>query len=108
MTLEKWQEIVDKIHKQYQVLAEEAGSLTPDPGTFINIAFKLPLGEFKLELRTTPRVLNKKTHYNNRAGASTTVEYVYDDKESVLTLHAYKMVGGEWEEVSAGNFSNGL
>ncbi len=105
MTQEKWQEIIDKIRAQYEILSEESGSLTPDPGTFVSIAFKLPLGEFKLELRTTPRVLNKKTHYTNRAGASTTVEYVYDDKENVLTLHAYKMVGEEWNEISADGFS---
>ena len=70
------------------------------------IIFKGPLGRMKLEFITRPVVLDRKTKYSNRLGASTVVDYVYSPDEKTHKLKAYKFdeALNDWQEMEAKKF----
>jgi len=62
-----------------------------------------PQGKMKLARTTRPLVVDKKTHFSNRIGGGTHVEYIYSKTESTsrVRLYRWKEAVTDWEEVDA-------
>jgi hypothetical protein len=99
MTYDKWQDIVNKVKTGFKVINQGKEGLDGVPGIKEFVEFSGPLGEMRLELVQKPVILDKKTHYSNRIGSQSAVEYVYDDKEKTLTFKVFKKNGENWEEL---------
>lgn len=107
MLPEKWQQTVGNIKDNFKV--EEDGKLRVEEegGADIEyIIFNGPLGRMKLEFISRPVVLDRKTKYSNRLGATTVVEYVYSLDEKTHKLKAYKWdeALNDWLEMEAKKF----
>jgi len=57
----------------------------------------------KLARTTRPLVVDKKTHFSNRIGGGTHVEYIYSKTESTSRVRLYRWNEGksDWDEVDA-------
>ncbi len=91
MLPERWQDIVEQVKKNFEV--EDSGVEESDDngGTTIEfIVFNGPLGRLRLEYETHPVILETKTHYSNRIGSETNIEYVYSDTETSNHLYVYR------------------
>ena len=107
MLPEKWQEIVGNIKDNFKV--EESGRehLEAEGGAGIEyIIFNGPLGKMKLEFISRPVILDKKTKYSKRLGATTVIDYVYSPEEKFHKLKAYKWdeALNDWLEMEAKKF----
>jgi hypothetical protein len=62
-----------------------------------------PQGKMKLARTTRPLVVDKKTHFSNRAGGSTHVEYVFSKTETTSRVRLFRWIEAtnDWEEVDA-------
>ncbi|MDO8667970.1 MAG: hypothetical protein Q7K35_02615 [bacterium] len=107
MLPEKWQQIVGNIKDNFKVEADGKERFEEDGGSDIEyIIFNGPLGKMRLEFITRPVVLDRKTKYSNRLGATTVVEYVYSPDEKNHKLKAYKWdeAINDWLEMEAKKF----
>ena len=107
MLPEKWKQVVGHIKDSFTVLDEGQQHLEDEGGVDIEyIEFEGPLGKMRLEYVSKPVVLDKKTHYSNRIGSETKVDYVYSETEKTQTMSAYKWDDeqDDWAEVEASMF----
>ena len=107
MLPKKWQEIVGNIKDNFKV--EETGKerLEDEGGAEIEyIIFNGPLGLMKLEFISRPVILDKKTKYSKRIGATTVIDYIYSPDEKFHKLKAYKWdeALNDWLEMEAKKF----
>lgn len=110
MNIEKWQQIKENIEQNFTVEAQgtedllvETGEGSVKQGTAEHIVFDSPMGRVKLRLEEKPKLEDKKYFYSHRAGDAARVEYKFSDKETVLTLKAYKWneLEDDWKEIDA-------
>ncbi len=95
MTKNKWLDLVDMIKEKFEIIAEDKESLGENtPGEKHLLEFEGPLGKIRLEFVEKPKLLEVKTLYSARAGSNIKVNKIYDDKEKVSYLNAYK-----WNEI---------
>ncbi|MCX6784852.1 MAG: hypothetical protein NTV81_02865 [Candidatus Komeilibacteria bacterium] len=103
---ERWQELKERLQQKFSNFKLEDKSTTEPPVTQEYAYFSLPssprvrLGEAGQEIRLIwskrPKVLDKKTHYSNRAGGDVQVDYQYAADEYVYSLEAEQELGGNW------------
>jgi hypothetical protein len=62
-----------------------------------------PQGKMKLARTTRPLVVDKKTHFSNRIGGGTHVEYIYSKTESTSRVRLYRWneATSDWVELDA-------
>lgn len=104
---EKWRQIVGQIKDNFKVEADGKERLETEGGAEVEyIIFNGPLGRMKLEFITKPVVLDRKTKYSKRLGATTVVEYVYSPDEKTHKLKAYRWdeAVNDWLEMEAKKF----
>ncbi|MBI2459654.1 MAG: hypothetical protein HYV53_03835 [Parcubacteria group bacterium] len=107
MLPEKWREIAGQIKDNFKV--EESGQehFEDEGGADIEyLVFNGPLGRMKLEFISRPVILDKKTKYSKRLGASTVINYIYSPDEKFHKLKAYKWdeALNDWLEMEAKKF----
>ncbi|MFH1890937.1 MAG: hypothetical protein ABIJ91_05255 [Candidatus Kuenenbacteria bacterium] len=108
MTKDKWLNLIDTVEGKFGVDKEYKEPISADiPGEKHIIEFSGPLGKMKLEFIEKPRVIDEKTTYSNRIGSHVKVEKIYDDKDKVCYLNAFKWdtASEEWEEMDANIFN---
>lgn len=107
MTYEKWLSLKGTLQDKFPGTEIGKEKMVEEDGEKEFIVCNTPVGRVKLEMVIKPRVIGKKTHYTNRFGAATTVEYEYDENEKTYTFKAYQMnsASGEWEEFKSDSFS---
>lgn len=96
MTLEKWEEIKQKILSSFEILNQETLTNEERREDIEIIEFMGPAGKMKVEWITRPKVLDKKTQYSNRIGSSVKVDYIYSPDEVTHTFKVYN-----WSEPAA-------
>lgn len=105
MTREKWQELVEKIRTSFDVIEHEKEKLDPEEGGGVleYIIFAGPLGEMRMELSDTPRVVGSTVLQSKRIGSTAHETLKYDESERVLTLHIYRWneIRDDWEELKS-------
>ena len=101
MTEEKWEQVVGQIKDSFDIESHETEEGDLDGESFEVLIFTNPLGRMRLVRQTKPRLLETKTLYSNRKGATGTEERVYSDTETVDMVRLYREVGGDWEEIDA-------
>lgn len=116
MHRDKWKDTIGLIKDRFSVVnevdtKEEIGEDVSGGVVFErseSIEFDGPLGKMKLELRTRPIVVEKKTNYSRRIGSDTDVKYVFSESENVSKFRAYKFDenADEWEEISGDMFND--
>lgn len=106
MTDEKWQEIKEKISKNFKVLEQHSQTknleyLGKKVGEEVieTIIFESPQGKIKLIRITRPLVLNKKFHYT-RCKDGAQIQYIYSQDEKTHRLEVYKwdQTLSEWQK----------
>lgn len=108
MLPEKWQEIIGKIKDNFKVLDSGQERFEDEGGREIEyIVFDGALGRMKLEFISKPVILDKKTKYSKRIGASTVVDYVYspDEKSHKLKVYKWDQALNDWQEIDAKKFN---
>lgn len=53
----------------------------------------------RLERRTGPAVVDRKSHYSHRGGTANRLEIIYDPDDIVHTVALLEKAGEEWEQV---------
>lgn len=106
MTLEKWEEIKQKILSSFEIFNQETLANEERREDIETIEFMGPAGKMKVEWITRPKVLDKKTQYSNRIGSSVSVDYVYSQDEVTHTFKVYNWQESleDWQEIKAGAF----
>ncbi|MCX6785477.1 MAG: hypothetical protein NTZ18_01330 [Candidatus Komeilibacteria bacterium] len=106
MTLEKWEEIKQKILSGFKILNQETLTDEERREDIEAIEFMGPAGKMKVAWITRPKVLDKKTQYSNRIGSSVSVDYVYSPDEITQTFKVYNWSDqlSDWQEIKAGAF----
>lgn len=106
MTLEKWEEIKQKILSSFEILNQETLNNEERHEDTEAIEFIGPSGKMKVEWITRPKVLDKKTQYSNRIGSSVSVDYVYSPDEVTHTFKVYNWNEAleDWQEIKPGAF----
>jgi hypothetical protein len=112
---EKWQELVEKCKSKFsQVRLEKQAALE----SLINqefLYFSLPSSprfageagqDIKLIWSKRPKVLDKKTHYSNRAGGDVQVDYQYSPDEFTYHLEAEVDQNGNWVKMDLNEIIN--
>lgn len=105
MTDEKWLDTVGRIKDDFRVLQERSEPLEGEPGTRDVIVFETPHGTIKLERVTRPVFLGERGVGGKGAGAAISLERLYDEDESMQSLHAFVKRGETWVAVDAGAFT---
>jgi hypothetical protein len=107
MTYERWQTLKGSLKDKFPQFTEGTEELDPGPGHYEFLECTTPMGQVRLELEVRPRILEKKTYFNKRAGSGTVVEYKYDENEHTLTLKAFRFdqASGDWVEVKPEAFA---
>ena len=103
MTEDKWQDILEKIKTQFEILNDEVEDHHEIPnGKVHTVIFNSPMGRVKVIRTLTPKVLDKKTVYSARAGSDMKVQYEYSKDEMVSRLQAFKWneLVDDWENIS--------
>jgi len=93
---ERWQELQERLRQKFSDFHLEIKDLAEPPLHQEYAYFSLPHQELRLIWTKKPRVLDKKTHYSNRIGGETTINYQYAADEYVFTLDAEINQGGTW------------
>jgi len=99
MTEEKWQQLKGELQDRCQ-----AFEIQKRPGDFAGeeietVLFTNQIGEFRLVRVVKPRVLGEKTYYSGRLAASTGIEKIYSDTETVDMVKLFRNQNGDWEEI---------
>ena len=107
MNDDKWGEILDRVEEKFDVVDSGKEILEDIPNAFVEfIIFDSPMGRLRLERKTSPRVLDKKTLGAQKRTMGVGVEYIYSKDEFVKTFKAFKLVDGEWVPFEAEDFLN--
>ena len=107
MTKDKWLNIVDMVEGKFGVDKDYKEGLGEGvPGEKHVIEFNGPMGKIKLEWVEKARLKDVKTTYSDRIGSDVKVDKVYDEKEIVNYINAYKWdeIKQEWERMDANVF----
>ncbi len=111
MQEELWGDILDRLEQQYGKLDVQSLSETREDDTgqklvsdIKRVEFETPQGEMRVDLVTSPLILDKKTHYTHTAGARASVEFVLSDTEKTTKIHAYRYNEdtNKWNEINTG------
>jgi len=102
---EKWQDIIERVQDDFEVLEHETRELEEGSGSVEYIVFNGPLGKMKLERISRPFILDKKVIGSNRIGSDTRVEYIFSDTEKTHAFNAYKWddAQDDWVTIEAGS-----
>lgn len=109
MKAELWGEILDRLEDQYGELAVERFSESREDDTgqklvtdIERVEFETPMGKMRVELATSPTILDKKTHYSHTAGAHTSIEYVLSETEKTQKIRAFRFDENtdDWIEIN--------
>lgn len=106
MTLEKWEEIKQKILSGFEIFNQETLINEERYENIEIIEFLGPAGKMKVEWITRPKVIDKKTKYSNRIGSSVSVDYIYSPDEITHTFKVYNWSEpiSDWQEIKTGAF----
>jgi len=109
MKAELWSEILDRLEQQYgefeiQRLSESREDDTGQKLTseIERVEFETAQGRMRIELITTPMILDKKSHYSHTSGASANIEYVLSETEKTQRIRAYRYDEDidDWTEIN--------
>ena len=105
MTDEKWENLLEMIKQQFQVLDKGVEDLVDTKGVREFIIFYGPLGKMKLERTSKPRVIDKKVYSSRRIGAAVREELVYSKTELIHQFEAYHWdeKQNDWLKIKAGD-----
>jgi hypothetical protein len=103
MNDQRWEEVLRRLDKSFgdlefdEIEDEETQAVTE------TVVWSGPQGKMKLARTTRPLVVDKKTHFSNRAGGGTHVEYIYSKTESTSRVRLYRWneATSDWVEVDA-------
>jgi hypothetical protein len=103
MNDQRWEEVLRRLDKSFgdlefdEIEEEETQAVTE------TVVWTGPQGKMKLARITRPLVVDKKTHFSNRAGGSTHVEYIYSKTESTSRVRLYRWneATSDWVEMDA-------
>jgi hypothetical protein len=103
MNDQRWEEVLRRLDKLFgdlefdEIEEEETQAVTE------TVVWTGPQGKMKLARTTRPLVVDKKTHFSNRIGGGTHVEYVYSKTETTsrVRLFRWNEALGDWNEVDA-------
>ncbi|NQU99484.1 MAG: hypothetical protein HQ538_01990 [Parcubacteria group bacterium] len=99
MTDEKWEEVKNMAREKFGMKDEFEEELEGG-GSVEIIEFEGPLGLMKVERTVKPKVLDTKTSYSNRKGATaSSVEHVTSKTEEVKFVKAYVKKDERWVEM---------
>lgn len=102
MNNDKWLDTLDKIKERFRIEERTDEPIEDIPNSRLEtVIFESPLGRIKMMRTTTPRVLDKKTAYSNRAGSEMSVQYVYSDTETVQRVEIFRWDEGMGDWVKA-------
>jgi hypothetical protein len=102
MQKEKWLDIKDSLRDKFNIVEENKEIIEGIPNASREIIiFASPMGKIKLVFEFKPRILDRKTLFSNRAGASMSVQYEYSDNEFVGDLRIFKWDDCEQDWVKA-------
>lgn len=105
-----WDRIVDALderfgltrHGRYDEPLEDKPTLTQH---IEFIEFERGDQEYRLERRTGPAIVDRKTIHHKAAGSSVRFENVYDATETTHKIHVYTKTNSEWTEINASDLS---
>lgn len=109
MTKDKWLNIIDMVEGKFGIDKDYKESMDEGiPGEKHIIEFNGPAGKIKLEFVEKARLKDVKTLYSDRIGSDVKINKIYDEKEKVIYMNAYKWdeAGEEWERMDAGAFES--
>jgi len=107
MNDDKWGEILDRVAEKFDVIDSGKEILEHIPNAFIEfIVFESPMGKVRLERKTSPKVLDKKTLGAQKRTMGVGVEYIYSKDEFVKTFKVFKEENGEWVPFDDEDFLN--
>jgi hypothetical protein len=91
MTREKWEYFIGDIEDKFGLLDSGRESFKEEGGVNVDfVVFNSPTGKIRLEYIEKPVVLDKKTQYSHRAGATAEIDYLYSETEKTAAFVAYK------------------
>jgi len=99
MTDEKWEQLTGQIKDSFTVLEDNKREEELEGETTEELVFENETGKMKLVRNVRPRVLEQKSMYSNRKGATADVENVYSDTETVDKVMLFREEAGGWEEI---------
>lgn len=104
MNDQRWEEVLRRLDRQFGNLEFDESEDEETHAVSESVTWQSPAGRMKLVRTTRPLVVDKKTHYSNRAGGGTHVEYVYSKTESTsrIRLFRWSEPQNDWEEIDAG------
>lgn len=99
MTDEKWQEIKNMLKEKFSIKDQSEEELEGG-GSVEIVEFEGPLGLMKIERTVKPKVLDTKTTYSKRKGATAgNIEQITSDTEKVKFVKAYVWKNEHWVEM---------
>lgn len=110
MMPDRWQEVKEMIHRQYDVEYEEVEDMKNPIGETILgsmevLEFEGPLGFMRLEYSSKPRHLGRKVHTSARIGGEGYEEVLLSKDEMTHFLKVFRLNDDdEWEEVKSNLF----
>jgi hypothetical protein len=99
MTDEKWEQLTGQIKDSFKVLENETREEELEGETTEVLVFENEAGKMKLVRNVRPRVIEQKSMYSNRKGATADVQNIYSDTETVDKVVLFKDEDGEWLEI---------
>jgi hypothetical protein len=103
MNEERWEEVLRRLDKLFGDLEFDEVEEAETQAVTETVVWTGPQGKMKLARTTRPLVVDKKTHFSNRIGGGTHVEYIYSKTETTSRVRLYRWVepANDWEEVDA-------
>jgi len=103
MNDQRWEEVLRRLDKHFGNLEFDESEDEETRAVAESVTWQSPQGRMRLVRTTRPLVVDKKTHYSNRAGGGTHVEYVYSKTESTSRIRLFKWSDplNDWEEIDA-------
>ena len=105
MTDKAWEDLTDLVDNQYTIdnsdrRTEQLEDNHELSRTIESIEFERDNVKYKIERTTSPRIVDKKTHFHQR-GTASRVEYVYDPEDTSSKVTFYKQLAdGYWNEIT--------
>lgn len=106
MNDQRWEEVLRRLDKQFGNLEFDEVEEEETQTVIESVTWSSAQGRMKLTRTTRPLVVDKKTHFSNRAGGGTHVEYVYSKTETTNRVRLYRWSEpvNDWEEIDASSF----
>jgi hypothetical protein len=108
MTRDKWLKIIDMVEARFGIDKDYKESLDENvPGEKHVIEFDNRAGKIKLEWIERAKLKDTKTLYSDRIGSDVKINKIYDEKERVSYMNAYRWneAKGEWEPIDKQMFN---